>query len=453
MKINESIQPTDLLHSIQSMWEVSGEKIKKIEKNHDPSKGAPVFTINGKYTSRGWTEWTQGFQYGSSILQFEATGDEEFLDLGKKSTLEKMAPHLTHIGVHDHGFNNISTYGNLLRLAQEGKIKASDWEKEYYRLALKVSGAVQAMRWTKTTEGGFIHSFNGPHSLFVDTIRSVRIVLLSYLMNHQLKGENDVEISMLKRAVQHIEATAKYNVFYGEGKDFYDIKGRTAHECIFNTNDGHFRSTSTQQGYSGFSTWTRGLAWAMCGFAEQLELIKLIDAGNFNGIAEKSALETLLIKGAKATCDFFIANTATDGIPYWDTGAPGLQHMANHLQEESDPFNNFEPIDSSAAAIGAQGLLRLGKVLNEHKYTRAGLTSAQALFSPKYTSQDTNHEGLLLHSIYHRPNDWDGYTSGQKIPNGEACMWGDYHLRELAILIESLGSTNYYQYFNCLAEL
>ena len=27
-----------------------------------------------------------------------------------------MAPHVSHVGVHDHGFNNVSTYGNLLRL-------------------------------------------------------------------------------------------------------------------------------------------------------------------------------------------------------------------------------------------------------------------------------------------------------------------------------------------------
>src|SRR5258708_12847409 len=36
---------------------------------------SPVFTVAGKYTSRGWTEWTQGFQFGSAILQFDATDD------------------------------------------------------------------------------------------------------------------------------------------------------------------------------------------------------------------------------------------------------------------------------------------------------------------------------------------------------------------------------------------
>ena len=57
-----------------------------------PGSGSPVFTVEGKYTAKGWTEWTQGFQYGSALLQFDATGDERFLQLGRARTVEVMAP-------------------------------------------------------------------------------------------------------------------------------------------------------------------------------------------------------------------------------------------------------------------------------------------------------------------------------------------------------------------------
>ena len=70
----------------------------------------------------------------------------------KKKILKKMAPHISHTGVHDHGFNNVSTYGNLLRLMNEGKIPFNEWEKNFYELALKISGAVQASRWTPIKE-------------------------------------------------------------------------------------------------------------------------------------------------------------------------------------------------------------------------------------------------------------------------------------------------------------
>ena len=119
-----------------------------------------------------------GFQFGSALLQFDATGEREFLELGRSRTIERMAPHLTHMGVHDHGFNNVSTYGTLWRLAREGRFEAGEWEVRFYELALKVSGAVQARRWTRLPDGGFIYSFNGAHSLFVDTIRSLRALAL-----------------------------------------------------------------------------------------------------------------------------------------------------------------------------------------------------------------------------------------------------------------------------------
>ncbi|HQS06856.1 MAG TPA: hypothetical protein PLT16_14625, partial [Daejeonella sp.] len=192
IRINKTLKPSDLQTKLKQFWKLSGQKIMDLDKNYDVSKGSPVFTVKGKYSTRGWTEWTQGFQFGSAILQFDATGDREFLEIGRKNTIAVMAPHISHIGVHDHGFNNVSTYGNLLRLMNEGKTEYNEWEKEFYQLALKISGAVQASRWTNIKNGGFIHSFNGPHSLFVDTIRSCRALLVSHLLGHVFQAEGDV---------------------------------------------------------------------------------------------------------------------------------------------------------------------------------------------------------------------------------------------------------------------
>jgi len=56
------------------VFELSAQKIRSIEKSWKPADGTPVFTVKGKYTSRGWTEWTQGFQFGSAILQIRRHG-------------------------------------------------------------------------------------------------------------------------------------------------------------------------------------------------------------------------------------------------------------------------------------------------------------------------------------------------------------------------------------------
>src|SRR5437773_11876760 len=272
IKIGSRLTPKTLLPKIYRLFEWSGEKILNLEKSWKPEQGAPVFTVKGKYTSRGWTEWTQGFQYGSALLQFDAMGDERFLEIGRRGTVERMATHVSHVGVHDHGFNNVSTYGNLLRLMREGKIEWNDREQDFYELALKVSGAVQAARWTSVSGGtGFIHSFNGPHSLFVDTIRSCRSLALAHQLGHVLMGEQDQKISLLGRMIQHALNTARYNLYFGEARDAYDVRGRVAHESIFNVTNGNYRCPNSQQGYSPFSTWTRGLAWAILGLSEQLE--------------------------------------------------------------------------------------------------------------------------------------------------------------------------------------
>src|SRR3954467_276501 len=224
IKINAELKPSDLSSKLQRLWELSAQKIYLIEKNYDTSKGSPVFTVNGNYTTRGWTEWTQGFQYGSIVLQYDITSDDALLQLAKKKIVEVMAPHISHIGVHDHGFNNVSTYGNLLRLMDEGRLPESEWERNFYELAIKCSGAIQAARWSRTAAGGgYIYSFNGPHSLFVDTIRSLRALAVSHKLNHALMAENDRKISLLGRLVEHAKATAQYSVYYGEGRDFYDV--------------------------------------------------------------------------------------------------------------------------------------------------------------------------------------------------------------------------------------
>src|SRR3954453_21173860 len=263
MRVDRRRTPGDLLPKIQRLFDLSAPKIDAIERTWRPADGAPVFTVQGRYQARGWTEWTQGFQFGSALLQFDATGDRAFLELGRRRTLERMAPHLTHVGVHDHGFNNVSTYGALWRAARERRFDAPPWETQYYELALRVSGAVQAARWTPLPSGGFIHSFNGAHSLFVDTIRSLRSLALADRLGHRLLGEQDEKIDLLARLLQHARATAEYSVYYGRGRDAFDVRGRVAHEAIFNVANGSFRGPATQQGFSPFTTWTRGLAWAV----------------------------------------------------------------------------------------------------------------------------------------------------------------------------------------------
>ena len=452
MKFATALQPHDLDGAVRSVFDVAAGKIRDLDASWDAARGAPVYTIEGRYTTRGWTEWTQGFQYGAALLTFDATGDDGLLELGRAGMRRVMPAHLTHVGVHDHGFNTMSTYGNLLRLAREGRWPATAGDVEHLQLAIRVSGAVQAARWTPLPGGlGYICSFNGPQSLFIDTIRSLRVLAAAHELGQVLMGEHDLRISLLHRLLQHLETTLRYNVFFGQGRDHYDTPGRVVHEALFNVNDGNYRCPSTQQGYSPFSTWTRGLAWAITGCAEMLEYLAEVPAeavaeAAVPGLATHAEAVQRVGAAAAVTAEFYLANSAADGIPYWDTGAPGLAALGDWRGKASDPFNDHEPVDSSAAAIAAQGLLRLAGLPDAvrppgaDRLLAAGLSVARTLFAEPYLATDPAHQGVLLHTIYHRPNGWDHVPEGRRIPCGESCQWGDYHALELALLIRRLAA-------------
>lgn len=465
MRIDSQLRPVDLSPAINRVFELASDKGRRLDRTWKPSRGTPVFTVRGKYDTRGWTEWTQGFQYGWLILAGDATDDDKLIQLGRRRTIRHMLPHVTHTGVHDHGFNNLSTYGNLLRLLKEKRLPYDGWEEVAYRNAIAASGAVQASRWSGTPGRpdsphtaygdalGYIYSFNGPHSLFVDTMRTIRILGVAWQLGHVLMHEGDRAANLLKRSVLHALTTSQYIVYHGDSGATYDVPGRTAHEAVFNRNDGAFRNRSTQQGYSPFSTWTRGLAWAMLGYAEQLEFLKTIPADVFKtatGLAKTDVVK-VYEKCARQTCDHYIDGVAAeDGVCYWDDGAPGMHKLGDWRDRPADPYNDHEPVDSSASAIAAQGLFRLGQYLGAKKgqrYRKAGLTVARTLLDEPYLSTKKNHQGLLLHSIYHHPNGWDHVPRGSKIPNGESSMWGDYHLLELAHLLKRVAEKGKYPTF------
>ena len=119
---------------------------------------------------------------------------------------------------------------------------------------------------------------------------------------------------------------------------------------------------------------------------------------------------------------------------------PRAQQVLALARKEADRFNHH--------FVGTEhlllGLIRLGNYLSSQKreegkkYLQAGLTVTRNCFSEPYLSTETSHQGLILHSVYHKPNGWDYIPEGRKIPCGESTMWGDYHALELALLIQRM---------------
>ena len=163
----------------------------------------------------------------------------------------------------------------------------------------------------------------------------------------------------------------------------------------------------------------------MLGYAEELEFFATLPAEAFHeacGLAKVDVVE-VYERNARDTADHFIDDvTSADGITYWDDGAPGMSQLGDWRERGAEPHNAHEPVDSGAAAIAAQGLLRLGRYLDRQggdgsRYFRGGLTAARTLFSDPYLAPSgPGHQGILLHNVYHRPNGWDHVPAGQKGP-------------------------------------
>jgi hypothetical protein len=191
----------------------------------------------------------------------------------------------------------------------------------------------------------------------------------------------------------------------------------------------------------------------MLGFAEQIEFLETVPEASLHICGGRADVDAFLLEAARATCDHYLDVAAADGVPYWDAGAPGLSMMAGWRDAQADPFNDHEPVDSSAAAIASQGLLRLGHVLTKRgdadggRYFQAGLYVLNTLCDIPYLSVDPDHQGLLLHSVYHWPNGWDHVPPGAHTPRGESSQWGDYHLREAALYVKRLAENQPYLTF------
>ena len=182
MRIDEALRPADLRPAIDRMWEISAEQDPLAREDLERRRTArPSSRCAGATPPAAGPTGRRASSSARRCCSSTPPATRAFLELGRERTFERMAPHLTHMGVHDHGFNNVSTYGALRRLMLEGRYEPDGRERELCELALKVSGAVQARRWTRSADGGgFIYSFNGPHSLFADTMRSLRALALAH---------------------------------------------------------------------------------------------------------------------------------------------------------------------------------------------------------------------------------------------------------------------------------
>jgi unsaturated chondroitin disaccharide hydrolase len=365
----------DLLPTFQDALAFAATQARRILTNHPGY--SPMYTVGGAWGKEGerWTSWCEGFFPGILWLLHKHTGDSKWRDEAERLSRPLEGRRLDR-AVHDLGFLFLSTYLRWYHLTREPAL----------RDVLVDAGRTLALR---RQPGGYLASFLGPQSLFIDIMMNVGIIFWT------AKTTRDKELYRI--ALDHCHATAKYLV---------RPDGGTAHEGIFEAGTGRFLRQSTQQGWKAASTWSRGLAWSIYGFTSAYRFTK----------------EAEFLDAARRGAEFYLRRTPEGLVPYWDYDLP---EEAPHLW------------DSSAAAITASGLWDLSEVVadaaDRERYQTAALTILRTLCSDAFLPRDRPEwEGILMHAVYY-------YHKGLGVD--ESVAWGDHFFVE-ALVKATAGRSN-----------
>lgn len=329
----------------------------------------PMYTLGGKWAREGesWTHWCEGFYPGIFWLLHQHTGDQSWRDAAERYSV-RLEPRRFDRSVHDLGFLFFSTYLRWYHLTGEQRLKN----------VIVDAGRTLALR---RQMGGYLASFLGPSSLFIDIMMNVGIIFWA---------ANATGDDALRRvALDHCRLTQQHLV---------RPDGGTAHEGIFDVETGRFLHESTQQGWSACSTWSRGLAWALYGFTAVWRL----------------SGETEFLQTARRCAEYYLRRAPAGFVPYWDFDVPA---------------DGPRLWDSSAAAIAASGLLDLAEAVGPgadgDRYRKAALTILQTLCSDGFLARSTPEwEGILLHGVYH---------FHKKLGVDESVAWGDHFFVEALV--------------------
>jgi unsaturated chondroitin disaccharide hydrolase len=322
----------------------------------------PLFTRQGKWKhqSESWTNWCEGFLGGMLWILVRHSSDSWWRERAEHYAL-LIEHRKTDRDVHDLGFLFLPTW-------KEWYDCTGDPEKNQ---VLIDAGRTLALRFQPA--GKYLRSFVAPDSLFIDIMMNVGIIFYA--------AEQTKDQKLWQIATEHCLTTRRFLV-RGDGS--------TSHEGLFNLQTGEFLRQTTYQGWRNDSSWARGQTWALSGFTTAYQYTQ-----------DQRFLDT-----ARRCAEFYLLRTPANGVPPNDWEEP----------------NPVQPYESSAAAIAADGLLKLARATPEgaeaDRYQEHAFIILNTLLNPEFLANQTpGWEGILKHGSYHER---------KKLGVDESVIWGEY---------------------------
>jgi len=321
------------------------------------------------WTTIGPTNWEGGFYPGALWQLFEHSADPAWQARAAAWTagLEYRKNDTT---THDLGFVIGNSFGQSYRLTGE---------RAYLDVVLT---AARSLSSRYDPDVGAIRSWNGGNfQVIIDSLMNLELLFLAAKHGGTTASGGSSQ-DLYNMAVSHAKKALANHV---------RTDGSTYHVVDYNPTTGAVLDKYTRQGMSDESTWARGQAWAVYGFA----------------MVYRETGDPMFLEAARRTADYFIANLPDDFVP---------------MADFQSTYTDLSHKDSSAAAIAASGLIELSQRDTEpargDRYRAAAANILDSLASPTYLSSTSANAGLLLHGARNYPGENRTY------------MFGDYYFLE-----------------------
>ena len=293
----------------EEMWldEAWNKLVSKMEKvavrSYDKLPYTTVEGVHDDYKEMGITKWTNGFFAGMMWHLYADTKKEVFRHTAEHSEeLLDKAFEAYDVLHHDVGF--------LWNLTSVANYRLTENKRSY----LRANYAANVLAGRFVSRGGYIRAWNlEPRSRsIIDTMMNLNLLYWAS------DAHGDGRFRQI--AMAHADMTLANHI---------RPDGSVIHIINHHPETGEPVEVMAGQGYSEDSSWSRGQAWALYGFA-----LSYIHTG------KQEYLDT-----AKKVAHYFIAATSEDYLPRLDFRCPE------------------EPVyyDSTAGMIAACGLIELSK--------------------------------------------------------------------------------------------
>lgn len=285
--------------------------------------GIPYSVENGKWTHREKTWWTNGFWAAEMWQMFLMSGDETFRTEAVRAEKQMDAALADTQNLHhDVGFMWLIQSG--VHYALEGNADSFD---RTFLAANLLAG--------RYNPNGFIRAWNQGRFgwAIIDCMMNLSLLYWASRMT------GDPRYRLI--AMRHADTSMKY---------FVREDGSCNHIVIFDPETGAYLDNPAGQGIESGSSWSRGQAWALYGFAL-----------SYRNTGKKEYLET-----SKKVADYFISCLKDDPVPKCDFRQPSDELL----------------YDDAAGAIAASGLIELSAHLPENEkaaYLNAALRILDAM--------------------------------------------------------------------------